>query len=643
MRIALPLRLFLVQMAFILVAGVVAVRLVERKFEDYAETWRLQTATLPAELPLQPLLDEVAGAYLKRLESPYPEVQRQVESTVSETLNLLLKTLPGVASVVVVDEDLRIRFASTPDDVGQGYAREEDRSFLRSDERVERARRVAGVTHTEVAWPVFAPALEPDVAGPSPRLGTLLVRFRPAAVVGETFGTGRFAVEPIAWREMAFPLAIVAVVIVAGALVLAAVSGVPVRRLERALEDYRARGFRGGIDTDQFPLPGEYAPTLRAINEMGGRLAKLDALGREREVLLATLGQSLEEGMIVVDSSGNPVAWNAAAARLLDGSAEAGDEKGAAREARFRHVFAHCREALLSGGGPSETSPRDVEIRSGSGDTVRLRVSAVPFESRPGERSVLLLVRDVAMLRKVETHLLEAGRFSTLAHLAGALAHEIRNPLNSIGLNAGALSEILDGRPLEGSVGSMREAVGIIEGETSRLTDLLNNYLGLLRSTPEPGAVDLTDLCRRVIQLLRYTAIRAGVSLDFNQGEATPPVLGVPDRLQQAVLNLVINALQATPPGGTVTLALVSDADWVRLTVSDTGPGVRPEIEEQLFDAKVSTKPEGSGLGLPVVRMIAEAHGGSVSYARNDGRGATFTLALPCPADPTAQPGPGVF
>ena len=253
----------------------------------------------------------------------------------------------------------------------------------------------------------------------------------------------------------------------------------------------------------------------------------------------------------------------------------------------------------------------------------------MPFETSPGARGTLLLVRDLSMLGKLEVHLLEAGRFATLAHLAGALAHEIRNPLNSIGLNAAALKENLGAEPKPARLATMRDSIATIEDETHRLTDLLNNYLGLLRSSPLAGSVDLRDLCRRVIQLLRYSAIKTGIDLVL-EGEEVPTVHGVPDRIQQAVLNLTLNAIQATPRGGVVTLATAIDGREVRLTVSDTGPGLPPDLAAHVFEARPSTKPGGTGLGLPLVRMIAEAHGGSVRYARGEaGRGATFTLAFP--------------
>jgi two-component system sensor histidine kinase HydH len=240
-----------------------------------------------------------------------------------------------------------------------------------------------------------------------------------------------------------------------------------------------------------------------------------------------------------------------------------------------------------------------------------------------------VLLRDLATEHTIEEQLLDAKRFSMLADLVGSLAHEIRQPLHSIGMNAGAVEGYV-GRPLtHGAVKEIADALKSIQEETGRLTNLLNNYLSFLRPAPEPVLVDVREVCRRVIQLLSYTAMEAGVELKFDGDVDLPAVLGERDRLEQAVLNLMLNAIQAMPEGGSVALRTIAGDGWVRVSVTDTGPGIPQDLADQLFDPHVTTKPAGSGLGLPLVRKIVEAHGGSVRYRSSAGEGATFTLILP--------------
>jgi signal transduction histidine kinase len=232
-------------------------------------------------------------------------------------------------------------------------------------------------------------------------------------------------------------------------------------------------------------------------------------------------------------------------------------------------------------------------------------------------------------LRSIETHLLDAGRFAAIAHLAAGLAHEIRNPLHSIGINATVVEQYLGAPPTLDRVAAMSESVSTIKEETERLAQLLNSYLGLVREEGAVGPVDLSEMCRRVAQLLAFPARKARVAIRLESQGSLPPVHGAADRIQQAVLNLALNAIQAMPAGGTVRLRAEADDRFVRLIVSDTGPGVPPELRSRIFDAGTTTKADGTGLGLPLVRAIAESHGGSVSYRPADGGGAAFTLSLP--------------
>jgi PAS domain S-box-containing protein len=618
-RVPLSLRIFLVSVAFTVATGVLALGLVRQSFQRYYERWERSLATLPSEQVFDGSASEIARSLLLRLERE-PEVKERDQDRIALGLNAILREIPSISSFLVLDRDRRIQYANQPSAVDLTFTGGEYASLFASDQIVRRTKASgAGVTLTEVMIPIFD---EPPAGqGERRRLGSLIIDYAPdAALVARIPQLRPPSVSP---RDSMFPLFAFLLAGVCGGILVAGLTALPVRRLDRALRDFRERGFRGGIDAKRLGLGEELASTVSAINEMGGRLEALDSRGREREALLATLSQSLEEGMIAIDERQVPVAWNAAALRIL-GVPREGVDDAALRAALDRHP-----ELSIGWSAGTVHPPRNVEITRDGGESVPVQLTEVPFEPRPGASGTLVLLRDLATLRKVEAHLLEAGRFAVLAHLAGSLAHEIRNPLHSIGLNAGVVQQYV-GQPVNRpAVTAMSESLRTIQEETRRLSDLLNNYLGLLRSAPEPVYVDVRDVCRRVIQLLSYAAMKARVQIQFDGNVELPAVFGVPDRLQQAVLNLVLNAIQAMPHGGRVALQ-TSEADGlVRVSVADTGPGLPQDLAEQLFDTRVTTKPGGSGLGLPLVRMIAEAHGGSVWYRSDPGKGATFTLVLP--------------
>jgi signal transduction histidine kinase len=618
-RVSLSLRIFLVSVAFTVASGLLALVLVRQSFQLYYERWERSLATLPSEQVFDGSASEIARSLLLRLERE-PEVKQRDQDRIAQGLNAILREIPSISSFLVLDRDRRIQYANQPSAVDLTFTGGENASLFASDQIVRRTKPSGtGGTLTEVMIPIFD---EPPAGrGERRRLGSLIIDYAPdAALVARIPQLRPPSVSP---RDSMLPLFAFLLAGVCGGILVAGLTAIPVRRLDRALRDFRERGFRGGIDAKRLGLGGELASAVSAINEMGGRLEALDSRGREREALLATLSQSLEEGMIAIDERQMPVAWNAAALRIL-GVPPQGADDTAMRAALDRHP-----ELSIGWAAGSVHPPRSVEITREGGESVPVQLTEVPFEPRPGASGTLVLLRDLATLRKVEAHLLEAGRFAVLAHLAGSLAHEIRNPLHSIGLNAGVVQQYVGQTVNRAAVTAMSESLRTIQEETRRLTDLLNNYLGLLRSAPEPVNVDVREVCRRVIQLLSYAAMKARVEIQFEGNVEIPSVFGVPDRLQQAVLNLVLNAIQAMPHGGRVALQATEADGLVRVSVTDTGPGLPQDLAEQLFDTRVTTKPGGSGLGLPLVRMIAEAHGGSVWYRSDPGKGATFTLVLP--------------
>ena len=619
MRFPLSLRIFLVNALFTVAIGVLAFVLVRQSFQHYYERWERSIATLPAEHLFEGSANEIARALLLRLERE-PEVKERDQDRIVQGLNAILREIPSIKSFLVLDRDRRIQYANEPSVVDLAFTGDDNASFFASDSIVRRTKASgAGSFVTEVMVPIFDERNE--APAPRRRLGSLVIEFAPdAALLSRLPHLRPPSVEP---TDSMLPLVSLLLAGVVVGILVAALTALPVRRLDRALAEFRDRGFRGRLDADRLGLGNELASTVSAINEMGGRLEALDSRGREREALLATLTQSLEDGMIAIDERGVPVAWNAAALRIL------GVTEQAASEVSLKEALARHPELAVGWAAGAQHAARSVDLVREGHELTPLQITEVPFEPRPGAAGTLVLLRDLATLRKVEAHLLEAGRFAVLAHLAGSLAHEIRNPLHSIGLNAGVMQQYVGQPVTSSSVRAMSESLNTVQEETRRLTDLLNNYLGLLRSTPEPAPVDVRDICRRVIQLLSYAAMKARVDISLGGESDVPAVFGVPDRLQQAVLNLVLNAIQAMPQGGRVALQTSSSNGLVRITVTDTGPGLSQDLAEKLFDTRVTTKPGGSGLGLPLVRMIAEAHGGSVWYRSDPGHGATFTLVLP--------------
>jgi signal transduction histidine kinase len=516
--------------------------------------------------------------------------------------------------------------------VDQAFTDAEIRSALASNQPNMRVVDDAGTVRLLV--PIYDGPSEELTAGERERLGWLFAVYRPdPGLLARMPRVEMPAVEPV---DFMLPATLFLALVAVGSLFTAALSVWPVRGLERALADYRARGYRGGLKAGRLARRGELADTVRAITELGGRLEALAEHGQEREALLKTLSQSLEDGMVALGPDGAPLAWNPAALRVLGDDAEPGRSADPAdasddgsREQRLREALQRNPEVADPAARPVAPAQWEAELALPDGGMTPVRVTRVPLELHPGESGSLILLRDVAALRRVEDHLLEAGRYAVLAHLAASLAHEIRNPLHSIGLNAGVVEQYVQGDWSRAGARAVRDSLASIQEETRRLTDLLNNYLGLARPQDDRVPVDLRSLCVRVLRLMSYTAKQSGVHLRMGGDESVPTVSGSADRLQQAILNLVLNSIQAMPDGGTIELAAVSGPDRVDVLVTDDGPGVPADLRGRLFEIGVTTKSTGTGLGLPLVRLIVESHGGRVSYRALPQGGSEFGLSLP--------------
>lgn len=630
MRLSLPLRIVLVHLIFSLGAAAAAVVLVRASFQAYRQQWASELVTIPPEAVFQPLAHEVARSLLLRLENQVPESREAIQQKISDGLHAILKGLPSIEGVWIVDQQGRIVFAPDTSQIDLGFTGDRRAQYLNAQAVTRQRIELPDKSFlTEAVVPIFADSSVPAHA--RRRLGTLVVRYLP----DEALAARVPSLQPpsVDYRDFSFPLTIFLAAVGVGAVLISALSLLPVRRLDRALSALKARDFRGGLQLGPHAVVDELRGTVAAINELSGRFEALDARWREREALLGTLSRSLEEGMVAADAEGQPVTWNAAALRILTPAALRDEAEGSrpsfSEEAELREAVRRNPQLLLRDPASGAGGTQEMEVTRDDGSRLPAQVTRVPFEVRPKVMGTLLLVRDLATLRKVEGHLLEAGRYAVLAHLAAGLAHEIRNPLHAIGLNAGAVQEHINWDRSSPRYQAMSESLRTIQEETRRLTELLNNYLGLVRPSSTPGPVDLRDLCGRVIRLLEYTARVAKVELLLEGDDALPEILGERDRLQQAILNLVLNAIQAMPAGGIVRVRTSHDAGLVRVTVLDTGPGLPVEVQEHLFDVRVTTKAGGTGLGLPLVRLIAEAHGGSIWYRSTPGEGAAFTLVLP--------------
>jgi signal transduction histidine kinase len=222
-------------------------------------------------------------------------------------------------------------------------------------------------------------------------------------------------------------------------------------------------------------------------------------------------------------------------------------------------------------------------------------------------------------------------QYTEIARLAGGLAHEIKNPLSTIRLNMELLAEDLG----EAQTPVQRRAakrIDIVRRECQRLQSLLDDFLNFAkvrRLHLEPS--DLNHQIDDVLDFFAPEAAEAGVEIMRYLDRDLPRVLIDREAFRQALLNLIINAKQAMPDGGQLIVRTASEGDTVALYLIDTGCGMDEHTASRMFETFFSTKPGGSGLGLPTTQKIIAALGGRISVQSEVGRGTQFTIELPVP------------
>lgn len=239
------------------------------------------------------------------------------------------------------------------------------------------------------------------------------------------------------------------------------------------------------------------------------------------------------------------------------------------------------------------------------------------------------LTGTLSRLRAAQDELLVAERMATVGRLSLKVAHEVRNPISAIELNAEMLQDIVRS-PSAVELGEAAGLVAAIRDQVRALDALTEEYLAFARF-PRPHFEEdsVNDLVVELAEFIRPVAVRQGLTLRVDTDPAVPLMDVDRPLLRQAVLNLVKNGLEALSQGGQLTLATRREADAVEISVADTGGGIPEDVGRRLFEPFFTTKPQGTGLGLSIARQIVEEHGGEIRWTSTPGAGARFTIRLP--------------
>jgi two-component system, cell cycle sensor histidine kinase and response regulator CckA len=389
---------------------------------------------------------------------------------------------------------------------------------------------------------------------------------------------------------------------------------------------------RLGADGEPFVL----ANTIGPIRDAGGRITGVAAIMRditaqrrvqEQQSWMAAIVESSRDAIIGFTLEGVITSWNPAAARMFGWPEEEAvgcrSEEMFVTEGRRRRHVQLMRN--IAGGEAFEDEAEQGRRRDGS--TFEATVTGFPVRNARGEvYAAAFLVRDVTAQRRLEEQLEQARRLEAVGRLAGGVAHDFNNLLTVITGYTGLLRELDEGRSPE-----LEE----IDRAARRATQLTGQLLAFSRQrTSNPVLLDLGAVLDGVMPMMTRLIDEHIEIVARNEGELAP-VMADDGQMEQVIINLVTNARDAMPDGGTLTISTgmtsVDGRPHVRLTVSDTGHGIDPAIADHLFEPFYTTKEQGqgTGLGLATAHGIVTQAGGQIRASSWPGAGATFEILLP--------------
>ena len=443
--------------------------------------------------------------------------------------------------------------------------------------------------------------------------------------------TGLLAIEITPSLRSAVFLALISVLasVLLAAIVSTAILA-PVERISAQLD----RISRGEFDQKPLARGDEFGQVSTKISQIGLQLRGVrEIFSTLRENLDQILG-GLEDGLLLFTRDGRAVMVSPAVENFLGSPADQLLGRKASEIFPAGHPLGSALGLVGDEFEPVAAAEIDVPASDSSLPPQRVGLSVQVISERGTRMGALVTLRDLQSLESISRQLQVSERLAALGRVTAGVAHEVKNPLNSMRLWLENLKENLppgDGVP--------RQAVAVLDSEIDRLDSVVKRFLDFMRSQElRLEETHLEELLDEVSGIARPQMERAHVQLEKQYADL-PPVRVDRPLLTQALLNLIFNAIEAMPSGGKLALGLERRGEWAEISIEDTGQGIAPENRARVFQLFFTTRPGGSGIGLASAYKAIQLHDGSIDFDSQIGRGTTFRIELPLtrPVEPAVS------
>ena len=351
----------------------------------------------------------------------------------------------------------------------------------------------------------------------------------------------------------------------------------------------------------------------------------------ETKNFLESIVEKAGDAISVVDLEGRILYWNEGAERIYGYSKEEargkdlvdllslGDEKAKSEEEKSLQGF---MTRVLGGESVSQV---EVKRRAKDGREILTSMTMSPLRNAEGRIvGISRICRDITQQKKAEERLLLTERLSSLGELTAGVAHELRNPLAGIKLNTQILSRRKDLPDMEKRLlENTREGI-------DKIQKIVEDMLHFAKPKPAHFKEEaVNEVVEKSLLILQPKLKKTNIQLSFEKGEDLPAVRIDQHQIQQVLVNLILNAIQAIEKGGALSIQTFAHPGGVGISVKDTGIGIPKTNLKKIFDPFFTTKSEGTGLGLSISLKILEKHGATLEVVSREGKGSTFTLHLP--------------